>query len=360
MKKRLFLLLFGAIASVATVTAQTSTLKVKLVGKEYKALNLLMEDTIIKGQSDNLKDWTFTYNDSIYQKHTSMDLRVPDADTILHLIMLYGIADQDTLRFGSFGFPKNYDMTIYYRDTETKAKVMYARGRDVIEDNFVLYNPPITFNEWHEIGFAYSELSYPDQLAKRIALVKERPDSHYLMAMFSSTVDQYETLDDVRKVYDCFTKEQQESYYGQKVNLYLNDKLLFVNYQMPNSVTGAYEPIVVEKTKPTLVIFSASWCAPCTKLIPELKKMYGELKDKMEFVYVSIDEPKTVDQWKEKMSKEQIPWRSLHATSGIKELIETLLVPHVPYALLVNPDLSMERYDIFKEQQRAELYTHLE
>ena len=72
--------------------------------------------------------------------------------------------------------------------------------------------------------------------------------------------------------------------------------------------------------------------------------------------YVSIDESKTVDAWRQLMKKENIPWRSVLATDDIGNIREKYNVPGVPYCLFVHPGGFMEPIDIRNISELNYLY----
>ncbi len=129
----------------------------------------------------------------------------------------------------------------------------------------------------------------------------------------------------------------KESIYGKQIWNFVNNKL-FVNLQLPDYDTGNYTPVLSENKKYSFVIFSASWCAPCHKLIPFLKKAYRDLGTSMEMVYISTDDDRTVKAWKDLMHKESIPWKSLLASDNIDFVKKTCMVKYIPLIYLVHPD----------------------
>lgn len=91
-------------------------------------------------------------------------------------------------------------------------------------------------------------------------------------------------------------------------------------------------------------------------MIPLLKQIYTDLKDNMEVVYVSIDEAKSVNAWKEVLKKEQIPWRSVMAFEDVNSVRDQYMVPHIPYSILVSPDGTMEPMDVREDSIKEKLY----
>ncbi|WP_207512623.1 TlpA family protein disulfide reductase [Longitalea luteola] len=68
------------------------------------------------------------------------------------------------------------------------------------------------------------------------------------------------------------------------------------------------------KGKVVLVDVWATWCGPCKKEIPHLKKLEEELRDKnIAFVSISVDEEKDKEKWKNFVEKEQLGGIQLYA-----------------------------------------------
>ena len=57
----------------------------------------------------------------------------------------------------------------------------------------------------------------------------------------------------------------------------------------------------------SLLIFWASWCNPCRKEIPNLKKLYTQYADRgFQIVSISIDKKEA--EWTKALKEEQLQW----------------------------------------------------
>ena len=51
-----------------------------------------------------------------------------------------------------------------------------------------------------------------------------------------------------------------------------------------------FQTEVLQSSKPCLVEFGATWCAPCKRLEPEIEKLAASLKDQIKMGKVDVDE----------------------------------------------------------------------
>jgi peroxiredoxin len=90
--------------------------------------------------------------------------------------------------------------------------------------------------------------------------------------------------------------------------------------------------------KIVLIDFWASWCAPCRKELPNVKRVYEKYKNKgFEILGVSLDKDR--DAWLEAIDKEGLKWPQV---SDLKfwqsEACQTYAVQSIPYTVLVDKE----------------------
>ena len=87
-----------------------------------------------------------------------------------------------------------------------------------------------------------------------------------------------------------------------------------------------FENEVLNSTTPVLVDFWASWCNPCRKEIPNLKKLYTQYADRgFQIVSISIDKKEA--EWTKALKEEQLQWPNFLDTEGIADIYKVKFVP---------------------------------
>jgi len=90
----------------------------------------------------------------------------------------------------------------------------------------------------------------------------------------------------------------------------------------------------VGKSKYLLIDFWASWCGPCVRDFPYLKKIYDEFLDKDLIVLgISLDSSETA--WKNAVETHHISWETLMAKNE-KEMYDAYLFNGIPYGILLD------------------------
>ncbi|MDH6353766.1 thiol-disulfide isomerase/thioredoxin [Dysgonomonas sp. PH5-45] len=381
MIKLLKFTLFGLLFPLG-LAAQNVELDFLLKGKEYEQIELKAErynGTRFDTKGENIDGcWRFSIPANIYESITGFCLIPKDYNKepiTNHKIVFGSVVLNDTMTVSSF-FPMEKKKIIggnYIR----RAEINKVLGEDEkqepvimteVEDIFLIPYSEIEGDEleirmlFPRFGRVIPEmgesLCYTDVLPQYIQIAKRYPDSKFLAANLikGGDIRFYNSKEDVKKIYDCFSEENKNSYFGSKIGQYLS-YFRFENISLPTTKdTTIVEPILANSRKYNLIVFSASWCVPCHKLIPKLKEIHNDLSDNLDIVYLSQDEPKTKDSWVKLMKKESIPWRSLFIGDNRPYMRERYGLKGVPYTLLVHPDGRAETLEIGNKKDSAKLY----
>lgn len=83
----------------------------------------------------------------------------------------------------------------------------------------------------------------------------------------------------------------------------------------------------------------ATWCGPCLREIPSLKKVEKDYSKKnIQFVSISIDEPKDYDKWKAMVSEKELVGIQLMADNNWKSsFMENYAIMGIPRFILIDP-----------------------
>ena len=146
-------------------------------------------------------------------------------------------------------------------------------------------------------------------------IVDENKDTYWgpMMAIYLWT---YFSAND-KPLYESLSPEAQQSWYGKKM----------IDEIMPAGDTGQKANKDLAKGKKVLLIdFWASWCGPCRKEIPNVKKQYELYKDKgFEVVSISIDKNEAA--WRKAVEQEQLQWPNFLDTMGAADAYKVRSIP---------------------------------
>ena len=132
------------------------------------------------------------------------------------------------------------------------------------------------------------------------------------------------------EMFNSFSKEAQESYYGKKMKAELPGAAIGTIAESFTVKDEAGKEISLAELskgkKYVLIDFWASWCNPCRQEIPNVKKQYAAYKDKgFEVVSISID--KKEDAWKKAVTDEQLAWPNFLDRTGVADLYGVSAIP---------------------------------
>lgn len=166
------------------------------------------------------------------------------------------------------------------------------------------------FFSWF-INLNDEQLSYEEYINRYMKIAANYPDSRYLMSNLALMINKYQSKKDLELIYNKLSDKHKNTVWAKKIERYLHDK--FENSSLQTLKEDTYEDIVQDYTKYNLVVFTASWCKPCIEEIPRLKQIYKDLNKELIFIYVSIDEQKSIDSLKKLVHDKNISWRTLFA-----------------------------------------------
>jgi len=138
---------------------------------------------------------------------------------------------------------------------------------------------------------------------------------------------------DQKPEYDQLSDEAKNSFYGQLLKEQVDPKGFkgeaYSQFDVQDA-KGKKTPVakLVKGKKVFLIDFWASWCGPCRKEIPNLKKIYADYSKKgLEIISVSID--KKDAQWQKALTEEKLPWPNGIDKSGIADQYKVKAIPAI-------------------------------
>lgn len=356
----------------------------ELLDNKYECLSMIAiryksKNNEYKGKSSDGRNWFFHIPDSVFNKSLGIAFRnfsAKDREAVKMINLCY-IQHNDTFmtpHFINFQNSNNIDLKLKYlkRDsiqTYHRDSLGNVKLTKFVHDFYTIKNPDIEniLSICESSNFCWfnpnrnPNKTYEEFLTEYVSLIKQYPHSKTLMSMLLDHFDggRFKSKENIMFLFNSFSVPNKNSYLGQLLNRELSLILpssKFENFNLQNSITHNFEPIITDSTKFNLIIFSASWCSPCHKLIPQLKEINTDLHKNMNLIYISLDEKATLKQWEDLLHKENIIWRSLSAFNNLELIKMKFLAWSIPKLILVYPDGKMEYLDIRVSNDKERLY----
>lgn len=284
--------------------------------------------------------------DSTDVKKDSFSLII-DSSILLDINDLYGIKvkGEDGRIFRAF---------FYNHVLSTKAQ-KYLNDAFIIDTNFITINGNKSFDSGLVIKASVTNDSHlriqmllfgylsndsakrKNEMEKYLSIIKEYPSSQYLL----SQIDENKSViqrDELAQLLQGFDQSAMRSNIGKKMLAYLAKKT--DNQQMTDMVleddNGKASSVLNTTGKVNMLVIWASWCGPCRREIPGLKKLYDKYKDRgLTITSVSTDENRA--SWKAALFVESMPWKQLIVPKDKIELFNlTYEVGSIPYVLFLD------------------------
>lgn len=170
-----------------------------------------------------------------------------------------------------------------------------------------------------------------------------------------------DNVDEAEKVWKQFDPSIRHCYALRKVeDLIRRANNCAVGHEAPDfelvSPTGELVKLSSLRGKYVLVDFWASWCGPCRREIPNIKKVYAEFKDKgLEVLGVSID--RSEKDWKKALEEEKLDYLQLCDLENIT--LKLYNYQGIPFIILISPEGIILDKDLRGETIRTKIAEYL-
>lgn len=378
---------------------ESTIFEIYLKGMEYNDVTLVPynttppymvnkrnENSDIKGQSSDKYKWTFTIPSStqtIFSKYCLIATPKEESNN-KHLITFSTKELSHRMIMWSVPFEDNNNSFVkcsYFntlkdsiRDYQYSAYNLSKNDDNVtdsiIKDLFYLeIDKKDIYAEW-ELGFAYpkyglmpeDDAKYAETMEEYIELAKKYPESLSLLSRIGPRMG-FRSKEDIERVYNVFSKEtrkkHEDSYPYTKE--YLDHPTMHTDIKtlkLKNYETGAFEPVVKDKSKATLVLFSSiGWNRNPnnTITIAALKDIYKEKVPSLDIVLINVDYD-NIEEWKELIIKEQTPWRNLHVDKKERfEISDTYKYWGVDSGILIDTEGNIKILHVYNINKLEEI-----
>lgn len=321
----------------------------------------------VPGREIEKRKWMFTVPDSVFQKYWALKLLISkrERDTLVQGETQIKIPGEEPgLSISNiFYFPQD---SVPFLKLKTDS-IVYDPSGKFRGITFWLTNPGQTAILNAELSTRCYGLmgKSREMLAYLSGMLEKYPDSEVVSrwAFFKLSGIKFKLpADELQEIYNLFSEKDKQSGNGTKFYAYLEAKKNFnsnhfPNLMLPENKTASPQYVIRDSSHYNLVIFSHSACPPCHDMIPLLKEIYNDLKDKLEITYISADNKDFVKNWKNIIQKYAIPWRSLLSADDHENVINnTYQVSSFPTAYLVYPGGKFEKIDVREKPDKEKLY----
>ena len=198
----------------------------------------------------------------------------------------------------------------------------------------------------NEPYFKRVELQYPRErsdnrlaiIGKNISKIKAYPYSIHLLEQLFYYKEKF-LNEDLKNQLSFFDDDIKETPLFKNFTEYFTTSSTFdtafpvIKFENQN---GEYQKIGTDSAAYYLIVYWASWCGPCRKEIPHLKRLYDQFSNRGLIVTnISIDANKR--NWQNALQEEKMPWQQLIAIDSTKAFIDLHYdIKSIPKAYLFN------------------------
>ena len=178
-------------------------------------------------------------------------------------------------------------------------------------------------------------------------VIRKFPFSYFLLAGIVRFEHQY-SKNELKEIVGLFDPNVQRSKKADKIRSYLKNgpengipysPLFVVNTKLKR------ESISYKLNKVTVLVFWASWCAPCRAEIPRLKQLFNIYEDKGIRI-ISISTDRKSENWKKAMDEENMPWEQFVVDyKDLREIQDRFNFSAIPTSIIIDRNgMNLKQY----------------
>lgn len=199
---------------------------------------------------------------------------------------------------------------------------------------------------------------------KYVDFIKQYPNSYFSIWLFKTHVvvraDAENSFTLLKDFNEIFTTQLKETYEGKEINRILTG---FVNAKINNKapdiiakdINGQTIQLSDYKNKFVLLVFWASWCAPCREEIPVINKLREEFpEDKLKIIGITSDD--NLQSYLSAIAKNNMKWIHLKRDKRLNQIYG---VNAIPTTFLINKEGIIVDDSYFVKQKISELIKKL-
>ncbi len=342
--RNLFLsvLFFQVVCPIATMSQTSphySVIDVRIANLPSQRLYLLEGSSRKMIDSAEFKNGSYRFEillDGVNPKRVSLAFINDDGRRIL-LSIKNTVLSSNTKEYGFTSFYLDPDSSIITGRLLEVHKVYPSTNNFELRGN-AEQNEPLFLTQFVDFGF----LDRNNALARKPRLdsfknyIMKYPHSDFFLRMINSYKSLY-TKEELFEIIPLFSGTARQSAIGINLQTYVFTNIpsgLSRNFMVSGMRNNQLQ--LFDTSKLNLIVFWASWCGPCRKEIPYLKKLKERFASSgLTMVSLSID--KDAFAWRKAMQEEKMSWQQLIASEKTaSELMAYYHFDGIPFIMLLD------------------------